>query len=71
MLMFVYTIALLCTNLQPFSIVCIYDCSGVFVYCDIIVYIYIYIYHNHHHTVQVAICAYSFVRTLVNALVLQ
>ena len=34
--------------------------------------IYIYIYHNHHHhTVQVAMCAYSFVRTLVNALVLQ
>ena len=30
--------------------------------------IYIYIYH---HTVQVAMCAYSFVRTLVNALVLQ
>ena len=29
---------------------------------------YIYIYH---HTVQVAMCAYSFVRTLVNALVLQ
>ena len=25
----------------------------------------------HHHTVQVAMCAYSFVRTLVNALVLQ
>ena len=34
------------------------------------IYIYIYIYH-HHHTVQVAMCAYSFVRTLVNALVLQ
>ena len=31
-------------------------------------YIYIYIYH---HTVQVAMCAYSFVRTLVNVLVLQ
>ena len=29
----------------------------------------IYIYH--HHTVQVAMCAYSFVHTLVNALVLQ
>ena len=29
-------------------------------------------HHNHHHhTVQVAMCAYSFVRTLVNALVLQ
>ena len=34
----------------------------------VVVYIYIY---NHHHTVQVAMCAYSFVRTLVNALVLQ
>ena len=28
-------------------------------------------HHNHHHTVQVAMCAYSFVNTLVNALVLQ
>ena len=35
---------------------------------QIYIYIYIYIYH---HTVQVAMCAYSFVRTLVNALVLQ
>ena len=34
--------------------------------------LYIYIYHSHHHhTVQVAMRAYSFVRTLVNALVLQ
>ena len=36
---------------------------------DIIYNMYIY-YHNH-HTVQVAICAYSFVCTLVNVLVLQ
>ena len=36
-------------------------------FCNICIYIYIYIYH----TVQVAMCAYSFVRTLVNALVLQ
>ena len=28
-------------------------------------------YYNHYHTVQVAMCAYSFVCTLVNALVLQ
>ena len=34
----------------------------------VMVVVYIYIYH---HTVQVAMCAYSFVRTLVNALVLQ
>ena len=27
--------------------------------------------YKKHHTVQVAMCAYSFVRTLVNALVLQ
>ena len=33
--------------------------------------LYIYIYNHHRHTVQVAMCAYSFVRTLVNALVLQ
>ena len=30
-----------------------------------------YHHNHHHHTVQVAMCAYSFVRTLVNALVLQ
>ena len=35
-----------------------------------VVYIYVY-HHHHHHTMQVTMCAYSFVHTLVNALVLQ
>ena len=32
---------------------------------------HIIIHYNHLHTAQVAVCAYSFMRTLANALVLQ